>query len=285
MTIKKCRKIGVMQGRLLPKYKGRYQAHPVGTWAEEFRIASDLELSQIEFIFDYEDVGLNPLSSPSGIEQIRNISRQSEVKVETVCADYFMEAPIHSTDQTTSSKSLSMLELLIKNCHELGASEIVMPCVDHASLNSKDATSRLVDGLQKIEELLNLYRMKISLETDLGPQEFANLLERISIERVTVNYDIGNSAALGFDPEEEFAAYGQLITDVHIKDRIKGGGPVELGTGDADIKKVISLLNEKKYTGPFIMQAYRDDEGVEIFRRQLRFFLDLLDQDLETENL
>ena len=51
------------------------------------------------------------------------------------------------------------------------------------------------------------------------------------------------------------------------------------------IKKVISLLKEKKYTGPFIMQAYRDDEGVEIFRRQLRFFLDLLDQDLETENL
>ena len=28
--------VGVMQGRLLPKYKGRYQAHPKDTWQDEF---------------------------------------------------------------------------------------------------------------------------------------------------------------------------------------------------------------------------------------------------------
>ena len=46
-------KIGVMQGRLLPKYKGRYQAHPVGYWQEEFKIASLYNLYCIEFILDY----------------------------------------------------------------------------------------------------------------------------------------------------------------------------------------------------------------------------------------
>ena len=41
---------GVMQGRLLPKYKGRYQAHPVNYWQDEFRIANEIGLDCIEFI-------------------------------------------------------------------------------------------------------------------------------------------------------------------------------------------------------------------------------------------
>ena len=32
-------KFGVMQGRLLPKYQGRYQAFPIGSWQSEFNIA------------------------------------------------------------------------------------------------------------------------------------------------------------------------------------------------------------------------------------------------------
>ncbi len=35
-------KIGVMQGRLLPKYQGRYQAHPVGCWQDEFIVAREV---------------------------------------------------------------------------------------------------------------------------------------------------------------------------------------------------------------------------------------------------
>ena len=40
--------IGVMQGRLLPKYKGRYQAHPVGYWQDEFPKAAELGLQQYD---------------------------------------------------------------------------------------------------------------------------------------------------------------------------------------------------------------------------------------------
>ena len=29
-------KVGVMQGRLLPKFNGRYQAHPISYWKDEF---------------------------------------------------------------------------------------------------------------------------------------------------------------------------------------------------------------------------------------------------------
>ena len=49
------------------------------------------------------------------------------------------------------------------------------------------------------------------------PLEFKRLLNLVPVDRVGVNYDIGNSASLGFPSKEEFAAYGDKITDVHIK--------------------------------------------------------------------
>ena len=47
------------------------------------------------------------------------------------------------------------------------------------------------------------------------------------------------------------------------------GGPVTLGEGNADFARFFDKLEEFNYQGPFIMQAYRDDEGVEIFKKQL----------------
>ena len=58
-------KFGVMQGRLVPKYLGRYQAHPIGYWQEEFFIAQNLGLDCIEFILDFNEAIFNPLLTDS----------------------------------------------------------------------------------------------------------------------------------------------------------------------------------------------------------------------------
>jgi sugar phosphate isomerase/epimerase len=94
-----------------------------------------------------------------------------------------------------------------------------------------------------------------------------------------VNYDIGNSASLGFDPIEELNAYGDRITDIHIKDRLLNGGPVTLGDGNADFEMFFNKLKEFNYKGPLIMQAYRDEEGLEIFKKQKKWiekYIDLI---------
>ena len=109
-------------------------------------------------------------------------------------------------------------------------------------------------------------KIRVSLEADLAPTSFANLLDRIASNYVWVNYDTGNSASLGFDPDEEFIAYGSRISDVHIKDRTIGGGPVMLGLGDAKLSRIKALLEEYNYPGPVIFQAYRDDEGLEYLK-------------------
>ncbi|SVE10917.1 uncharacterized protein METZ01_LOCUS463771, partial [marine metagenome] len=40
-------KIGIMQGRLLPKFKHQFQAHPFGYWQEEFHLAKKINLECI----------------------------------------------------------------------------------------------------------------------------------------------------------------------------------------------------------------------------------------------
>ena len=50
---------------------------------------------------------------------------------------------------------------------------------------------------------------------------------------------MGNSASLGYDAQEEIDLLGNKIINVHIKDRIRSGTTVPLGTGDTDFKKSI----------------------------------------------
>ena len=261
--------IGVMQGRLVPKYQGRYQAFPIGMWQDEFRVAKECGLDLIEFILDFNDAELNPLLKKSGIKEILEISQKTGVTVQTICADYFMEAPLHSNDRAVVEKSFQVLEVLLETAKSLQITNIVIPCVDQSSLGTKEAVDRFVRQIIKIIPRIEKYNINLSLETDLAPQPFIELLNKLNSKNITVNYDIGNSAALGYDSNEELEAYGDRITDIHIKDRVLGGGPVTLGKGNADFSKFFGKLKEFDYQGPFIMQAYRDDEGVKIFKKQL----------------
>lgn len=269
--------IGVMQGRLVPKYKGRYQAHPVGYWQDEFKEAETIGLDCIEFILDFNDAEKNPLLKTNGVADVQTEIKNTGVDVHTVCADYFMEAPLHAEDSAVAQSSHDIMVRLIGSASALGISDIVLPCVDQSSLRDAKAIDRFVEVVTPLLPFAEKAGLNLSLETDLAPNAFADLLAKFSSNRITVNYDIGNSAALGFDPVEELAAYGERITDIHIKDRTLGGGPVVLGDGDADFDLFFSSLSKYDYIGPFIMQAYRDDEGVSVFKSQLQWVKKYLD--------
>ena len=116
-----------MQGRLVPKYKGRYQAHPIGYWQDEFKVVKDKGLDCIEFILDFNDAELNPLLKDGGTEEIQSVVEKTGVKVKTICADYFMEAPLYAVDEAISKHSLDILNRLIESASRLNITEIVIP--------------------------------------------------------------------------------------------------------------------------------------------------------------
>ena len=203
---------------------------------------------------------------------ISKIEKLSGVKVRSICADYFMEAPIHSNDTVIVDSSINILNRLIRNASLMNVKDIVIPCVEQSSLKNERYKNNFINNIKKITSIAEDTNINICLETDLAPKPFANMIDLIGSKNVTINYDIGNSAALGYDPVEEFRAYGDKISDLHIKDRLFGKGSVSLGEGNADLSKIFDLLSKYDYQGLLIFQAYRDNEGVEIFKEQLNWF-------------
>jgi hexulose-6-phosphate isomerase len=266
-----------MQGRLLPPVGDSIQSFPRDNWESEFEFASDASLKCIEWIYDLYGKEENPLKTREGIDRLKELSQQHGVAVRSLCADYFMEKFLLNSTRREGEAHLNTLRWLLNQCHLGGIERIVLPFVDQSSVTSAAEEAQLIELLNDILPLARNLRVELHLEMDLNPTSFAAFLERVPDPILKVNYDSGNSAALGYSAQEEFAAYGERIGSVHIKDRQRGGGTVPLGTGDTDFYAVFSGLKSLNYEGDFILQVARGGAGDEIFwAKKNRSFVEAL---------
>jgi hexulose-6-phosphate isomerase len=146
-----------------------------------------------------------------------------------------------------------------------------VPLVDNGGLENELQEDALVAFMLAQADLSRELGLRIIFESDFAPAELARFIGRLPADVFGVNYDIGNSAALGYKPEEEFAAYGHRILNVHVKDRVFGGTTVPLGTGNADFPTVFRLIREADYSGYLIMQTARakDDDHAGALRQYI----------------
>ena len=158
---------------------------------------------------------------------------------------------------------------------------IVLPLIERMSLKNKKLYKLIVDKLNEVVPVLEEKSLKIALELDLHPKGVKKLLTKLNTRFIGINYDIGNSASLGYDIKEEFSSYGKNIFDIHVKDRNLGKGPCLLGTGNADFKTAVKLIKEYKLDCPIIMQAYRNFSGLEITVLQRDWFEKIFNDDFK----
>ena len=269
------KQIGIMQGRLSPRIDGKIQAYPAKTWQKEFEIAQEIGYSAIEWIVE-KPLEVNALMSKSGMQEIKEIILKTGVRIDFICADIFMEQPLIRMSQEIREENKEHLKNILVSAKEIGAIGVEIPFVDASSIKNESEINELISCMQEAFKLAEEIGMKISLETDLNPTSFKELLDRINLNHVQANYDIGNSASLGFDPVEEIAALGNRILNVHIKDRKLGSTTVPLGTGDADIKLSLSRLSEINYLGGITMQAARGADDIEVAKSQLKYTLEII---------
>jgi hexulose-6-phosphate isomerase len=260
-------KIGIMQGRLSPRIDGKIQAFPVEHWENEFRIASEIGFSSIEWIIE-NPLDLNPFFRNKERNTIKDLISETNVKVDFICADIFMQVPI-TNDVISMKKSKELISQICSQAAEIGARFIEIPFVDNSSIRNIDH-SYLIDFFNSFENQLIEKDMFINLETDLDSLSFKKLLNNMS-ERIGANYDIGNSASLGYDFEEELSSYGERIYNVHIKDRVLGGSTVEFGTGDSNIKGVLKFLSNLNYDKGIVIQGARGVNDIKTAQNQLEF--------------
>lgn len=245
-----------MQGRLSGPIDDKIQAFPSKTWKEEFNQAQKCDFDLIEWVFDSLE---NPIMTEEGICEIKRCVKNSKVKINSVCADYFMENLLFGLPKENIKKNVDILISLIKQCSKLDIQIIELPFVDSSSLLTKNNLNEIFVNLKPILCLLEKNNIFLTLETDLAQIQFYNLLEKFNCSHIKANYDIGNSISNGFDPTIEIITLKDYIFNVHIKDRIIHGKTITLGQGDVDFDLFFSTLSKIDYKNDLIIQGARED--------------------------
>jgi hexulose-6-phosphate isomerase len=253
--------IGFMQGRLSDIVDGKIQCFPWQNWKEEFQYANELGISKMEWTLDQKNLYKNPLMTDSGRKDIRSLCKKYSIAIPSLTGDCFMQAPFWKAEGKNKINHQNDFKEVLNACSLIGIKIIVVPLVDNGAIESQVQEDILVNFLKDITSFLRNNDMKIVFESDYSPLLFNKLIRKLDILSFGVNYDIGNSASLGYDPNEEFSLFGERIYNVHIKDRPFGKTTVPLGEGDADFNLVFGLLESVKYSGNLILQTARSDDG------------------------
>lgn len=255
------RQIGFMQGRLCERVDGKIQAFPWRDWESEFPAAAWINLHLMEWTLDQERLYENPLMTTEGQEKIRTLCQKHDLVISSLTGDCFMQAPFWKIDGQARTDLQSDFLAIGRACAAVGIRMIVVPLVDNGRLETAEQENVLIEFLLAQHSFFSEHNLQVIFECDFTPVELARFIVPLPAERFGINYDVGNSAALGFKPAEEFAAYGSRVLNVHIKDRVLGGTTVPLKTGSADFQAAFSALAKLNYQGNFILQTARAAEG------------------------
>ena len=275
-------RLGFMQGRLSPLVNGKIQAFPEEHWREEFHDGVDIGLQTMEWTLDQARLYDNPLMNEDGQNEIDELSASTGLNVVSVTGDCFMQFPFWKVAQPDErNKLIDDFVNIVEACGVLHIDRLVVPIVDNGALQDANQEKRLVDVMTDLADMLRHNGVSVAFECDHAPDDAARFIDQMPEDVFGINYDIGNSAALGFDCVQEIASYGSRIINVHVKDRVRGGTTVPLGSGDANIPLVISLLSKMKYEGRYILQTARatDDDHKGVLLRYASYVNSLLMKD------
>lgn len=268
-------KIGIMQGRLSTPKDNRIQFFPVDEWAAEFGVAAQVGFDCIEWLYDFHDADVNPISIDKGIEKAKSLSLQYKIQIRSLCAHCFIESPLVAATDGKLEESLALLDWLFFRANTLEITRIVLPIEDSSLLTNQVEVERQVNWMRRALTLAEKTGIEIDLETTLAPSSLASFLNQLPHPLLKVNYDIGNSAGRGYRIEDEFAAYGHRIGSIHIKDKLLKGPTVAIGTGIADFSALARLLRNLDFKGDLILEVARGVPGEEQAwaKRNLNFVL------------
>lgn len=264
-SVKDTPTVGFMQGRLVPMINGKIQAFPVDNWLEELELAHQHGFDIMEWTLDFDRLYENPLLSSAGQSTIRAVQTRTGLSIPSLTGDCFMQAPFwKSSNRKYIDDRLKELSDILDACASIGCGIVVVPLVDNGRPDRSSQERLLTSELMKFECRLFQLGIRLCFETDLDPESNARWIDKFNSDRFGINYDIGNSASLGHDPDTEVPVLGGRIINVHVKDRMLRGTTVPLGQGAANIPRSIELLHQNGYISNLVLQTARAPFGRDV---------------------
>ncbi len=254
--------IGFMQGRLSPLVDNQIQAFPFDSWLEEFPLAKNLGFSCMEWTLDYPKLHLNPLLLDNFTKNIIRLSEDNCIEIPSITLDCCMQRPFwKAKNNLILNELINDFKLIIKSAHNIGSTILVVPLVDNGSIDNENEFKLLTSTFSSLSEILMQNKIQIAFESDYEPYKLSNFINNFDKKLFGINYDSGNSASLGFNPDDEFKEYARRIINIHIKDRELHGSTVRLGLGNTNFNKVFNNIEKFNYQGNLILQTARSENN------------------------
>tara|TARA_A100001011_G_scaffold382388_1_gene452093 strand:+ start:350 stop:1165 length:816 start_codon:yes stop_codon:yes gene_type:complete len=268
-------KIAFIQGRLVDQINEKIQAFPIDEWEKELEIAAKNRINFVELTVDLNDIEHNPISCINNSIYLKNKLDSKSIEAIACTADFIMHCPPWLSDY---NKIRSITIDVIEGLGRVGCKYLVFPLVDKSAIY-KTVEQEAINFLMSLEESLEINNVEIAIESDYNPIELKNFIANFPDKHYGINYDIGNSASLGYEINREFDAYFNRVKHIHVKDRLFNGSTVPFGCGAVNFEECFKIIKKFNYQGNFSIQSARDPSGnhVPVMLKYIKMVEDLLD--------
>jgi L-ribulose-5-phosphate 3-epimerase len=252
------REIGILQGRL-----------GGGPVSDEAKTAAVLGFDAIELLVREGDTAQHAIWTDTGIQKLKEIRNQTGISFPSVNADHFKLGGLTHADFGVREAAIKDLKRLVQQVASLGGQRILLPFFDAGELRMDRDFEKLIDSLRQAMPAAKALSITLSVETTLPSKDVCRILD--AVPGLCAYYDIGNAASFGFDLLQELRDLGGRISGIHVKDRLRGGPNVPMGTGAVPFSQVIPALQRLPYGGPWILETTPGDQPIEFARKHLAF--------------
>lgn len=239
------KRLGIIQGRLLPPIDGLIQEFPIDNWKKEFQYIDNLKISFIEWII-----------TKKSFDHFLNLDLiEYSSKISSVCCDHLIDNRIN--DQNFVYQYLSPIcDFCISN----NIKNITIPLLEESNLNQNNFENLKLT----FKNLANFYnKLDFNFEIDAHFSLVNNFM--MSHKNFYFTYDTGNLTSSGFDHFEFIESVFRFIRNIHLKDRtINPIKTVEPLFGKTNFFVIFEKLRHLNYNGNFIIQTARREDGLEL---------------------
>ena len=142
--------------------------------------------------------------------------------------------------------------------------------VDNASISNIREEKELIKFLNNLKALIKSCNIIVLFESDYHPEKLLKFIKKFDQDCFGINYDLGNSAGLGYDFNDE-KIYFDYVKNIHIKDKNFQKKSVHLGKGNAQFGQLFKYLIKSNYKGNLILQTARHKKNIYIIKKNISF--------------
>lgn len=245
-----------------------YWAYMGKTYREAFGYAKKCGFDGVEVTLDAGgEITLQ--TTEKQILEIRKQAENSGIELYSVATSLYWDCPMSANDAQTRAKSEEIARRQIDIAALLGCDTVlVVPGLVDSETAYDTVYDRALCAMRKLAPYAEARGVTVGAENVwnrflLSPLEFARFIDEIGSPYVKAYFDVGNVVYDGY-PEQWIKVLGNRICKVHIKDYIRENrtlaGFTDIGNGDVDFGRVLSVLEDVGYDGFCTAEVFPDGD-------------------------